>query len=293
MAIGDAKIRKKCHICLCLHKKKRHFFCKPKKRRIFAIGKSPTEEARTPLIVNQMEAFLLAAGLGTRLRPLTDTRPKALVEIDGTTLLELNIRHLTLAGASRIVVNVHHFADQVIDFIQSRTWDTEVLISDERQLLLDTGGGLRHAAPLFSGTEPILIHNVDILSHVPLQQMVQQHVDSMSIATLAVSERKTSRYLLFEGERLIGWENVGTGEQRWVDKPHDSYKRLAFSGIAVVEPQLLTLLPEDDHPYPIIPEYLRIANHHAISSLQHDADQWIDVGKLDTIPLAAQFLPLD
>lgn len=241
-----------------------------------------------------MEALLLSAGLGTRLRPLTNDRPKALVEVDGTTLLELNLRHLIQVGAKRIVVNVHHFADQIVDFIGQRKWEAEILISDERELLLDTGGGLKRAEHLFSGNEPILIHNVDILSHIPLQRLVAQHTGSMSVATLAVSHRKTSRYLLFDDEnQLVGWENTSAGEQKWVSTPKERYNQLAFSGIAVVSPEIFKMLPSAEQPYPIIPEYLRIANDHTISCLQHDPTQWIDVGKLDTLPIAAKFLPLD
>lgn len=240
-----------------------------------------------------MEALILAAGLGTRLRPLTNNRPKALVEIDGHTLLEINLLRLIQAGATRIVVNVHHFADQITDFIASHHWDTEVLISDEREQLLDTGGALKHATSLFSGHDSIMVHNVDILSSINLRDIINQHSHSMSFATLVVSQRNTSRQLLFDSyDKLAGWCNNTTGEHLWVEHPIENTKSLAFSGITVIQPSLLELLPDDATPYPIIPEYLRIAKNHTISYFEHTANNWMDVGKPETLSAAASFLNL-
>lgn len=237
-----------------------------------------------------MQAFIPSAGLGTRLRPLTNDRPKALVEIDGATLLEINILRAIEAGAMRVVVNVHHFADKVKSFIESRDWESEVLVSDERSLLMDTGGGLKFAEKLFLPEEPILIHNVDVLTHLNLREIVSYHVDSKSIATLCVSERNTSRYLLADGERnLVGWTNEKTGEILWSREVRNQYSKFAFSGIAVIDPALLSLLPEADKPFPIIPEYLRIANNHTVKLNVHEAKDWLDVGKPETLPLASVF----
>lgn len=242
---------------------------------------------------NTMEVFLLAAGLGTRLRPLTNDRPKALVEVEGRSLLEINIDNLIRQGATRIVVNVHHFADKIITFLNSRTWDAEILISDERELLLDTGGGLKKAEPLFSGTQPILIHNVDILSRLDLSAITQSLMQSQALATLAVSDRSTSRKLLFDPDgKLIGWHNLNSGEYLWADAQHSSYKELAFSGIAVVKPQLLTMLPPANAPYPIIPAYLEIAQQHRIDCYPHDPKHWLDVGKPETLKIAHEYLPI-
>ena len=236
-----------------------------------------------------MEVFLLAAGLGTRLRPLTNNRPKALVEVNGHSLLELNINNLISQGATRIVINIHHFGEQIIDFINNRKWDTEIIISDERNLLLDTGGGLKHAMDLFSKKNPILIHNVDILSYIDLKDLMLQHSHSKSIATLAVSNRTTSRYLLFNNQnQLIGWHNAKTGEYRWSNQPTNTYISHAFSGIAVIEPELLQLLPEEK-PYPIIPEYLKIAKNHIINCIEHNPADWLDVGKPETLKQAEQW----
>ena len=229
-----------------------------------------------------MEGFILAAGLGTRLRPLTDTRPKALVEVGGHTLLELAIRRLEAAGIRHIVVNVHHFAPQVIDFIESlKDKESKSLracridISDESDLLLDTGGGLKKAAHLFSGSDNILVHNVDILSRVDLQDVERQHREQGNDATLCVSRRTTKRLLQFDADgRLLRRADEG----------------MAFSGISVVSPRLLTLLPEADHPYPIIDEYIRLSPQAAIRCYEHPKEGWLDVGKPDSLEKARQWL---
>ena len=237
-----------------------------------------------------MEGFILAAGLGTRLKPLTDHRPKALVEVNGVTLLELAINKLQQSGVHRIVVNVHHFGQQVIDFLDSRTWEAEVVVSDERQLLMDTGGALKQAAPLFSGTEPIVVHNVDILSNLNLTAVLESHRAQKALATLCVSRRTTGRQLLFTPEgKLCGWRNRQMGDELWTDVPHPDATELAFSGISIVEPQLLDLLPPANHPYPVIPCYLEIAKTHIINAFEHPAEHWLDVGKPETLAQAEQW----
>lgn len=240
-----------------------------------------------------MEALLLAAGLGTRLQPLTNDRPKALVEVEGHTLLEYAIRNLTKHGVTHIVVNVHHFAEKVCDFLSAHTWEVPISISHEEDLLLDTGGGLKKAASFFSGNEPILIHNVDIISSINLSEILEKHKQTHTIATLAVSERSTSRQLLFDdNQQLIGWHNNTSNTYLWANTKESSkhFKELAFSGIAVIEPELTDLLPESDHPYPIIPEYLKIAGKHPIDCYIHPADNWLDVGKPETLQQASTFI---
>lgn len=237
-----------------------------------------------------MQAFILAAGLGTRLKPLTDNCPKALVEVQGIPLLKIAINNLANQGASRIVVNVHHFADMVSTFINNNRWDVPVIISDERNLLLDTGGGLKNAAQYFNPGEPILIHNVDILSHVNIQELLSYNIDSMSLVTLVVSQRNTSRYLLFnQDSQLIGWKNKASGETKWVNGEINNYQELAFDGIAVVRPEILDLLPPADRPYSIIPSYLEIAKHHRINSFILPKEDWLDVGKPETLNIAQQW----
>ncbi len=222
-----------------------------------------------------MEGFILAAGLGTRLRPLTDDRPKALVEVGGKTLLQHAIEKLQASGISHIVVNVHHFADNVVSFLRSRQWQCTIDISDESSLLLDTGGGLKHAAPLFSGCENVLVHNVDILSDIDLRDVEAAHRRDGNLVTLCVSQRPTKRLLEFDADGLL----VGRAEEG-----------LAFSGVSVVSPALFPLLPEDDHPYPVIDEYIRLSRNHRIGSYQHSPDRWLDVGKPETLEQARQWI---
>ena len=246
-----------------------------------------------------MEGFVLAAGLGTRLRPLTDDRPKALVEVGGRTLLDRCIHRLADAGVRRVVVNVHHFGDMVIDYLGEREWPCEVAVSDERSLLLDTGGALRHAAPLFSGQEPVLVHNVDVLSRIDLAAAVAAHEANGDLATLCVSRRDTKRLLSFSPDgRLIGRYNseLRTPNSALRGMPRELVERtplseltLAFSGISVVSPALFPLLPEDDHPYPIIDEYIRLTATHRIGCFVHEADDWLDVGKPETLEQAQRW----
>ena len=244
-----------------------------------------------------MEGFILAAGLGTRLRPLTNDKPKALVEVNGVTLLERTIRRMEAAGINHIVINVHHFAEKVIDFVESLK-DKEsksqkvckIDISDERDLLLDTGGGLKKAAALFSGRENVLVHNVDILSDIDLQEVERQHREQGNLVTLCVSQRETKRMLEFNNNGLLLGRAVTS--HLWLHKVADLSSpltsHLAFSGISVVSPELFALLPKADHPYPIIDEYIRLSQEgHRIGSFVHSPDHWLDVGKPETLTLAA------
>lgn len=221
-----------------------------------------------------MEGFILAAGLGTRLRPLTNDRPKALVEVGGKTLLQHTIEKLQAFGINHIVVNVHHFADNVVSFLRSRQWRCTIDISDESSLLLDTGGGLKHAAPLFSGQENVLVHNVDILSDIDLRDVEATHRRNGNLVTLCVSQRPTKRLLEFDADGLL----VGRAEEG-----------LAFSGVSVVSPTLFPLLPAADHPYPVIDEYIRLSRSHRIGCYRHSPDRWLDVGKPETLEQARQW----
>lgn len=238
-----------------------------------------------------MEAIILAAGLGTRLRPLTDSIPKALVEVNETTLLEINIKNLINQGVTHIVVNVHHFADKVMGFLASHSWQVPISVSDESDCLLDTGGAISKAAPLFRTRGPYVIHNVDILSSVSLPEMVSQFEKSQAVATLAVSQRQSSRQLLFDAQsRLVGWHNKTTGEYRWSDIPCLPANELAFSGIAVIGQQMLQILSLRSGAFPIIPAYLEAANNHVINAYEHNPKDWLDVGKPETLALADSFL---
>lgn len=239
-----------------------------------------------------MKTMIFAAGMGTRLRPLTDVRPKALVEVAGRPLLDHTLRRLVAAGASEAVVNVHHFADQVIDYLAANDYGIPVRVSDERERLLDTGGGIRHAAPLFSADDsPVLIHNVDILHNADLGAFYARYM--AEDAALLVSERATSRYLLFDADdRLVGWTNAQTGEVRtpYADLDLSAVKRYAFSGIHLFSPRLFPLLQDFPERFPIMDFYLSVCDRVAIKAAPVPGLRLLDVGKQDTLAAAEDFL---
>ncbi|WP_321375445.1 nucleotidyltransferase family protein [uncultured Draconibacterium sp.] len=227
-----------------------------------------------------MQAMIFAAGLGTRLKDETADKPKALVEVGGKPLLQRAIEKLSAEGVTRIVVNVHHFAPQVVDFIKSKNWDVPVLISDESDKLLETGGGLKFAAHLFSPDEPILIYNVDILSDINLQDVFVQHTKSNAIATLVVRQRETQRYFKFDSEHnLVGWINKKTGESK-ISRPENFQEatEMAFSGIHIVEPEIFDFMPDEDR-FSIVQVYLELAKTKNIKGYFDNSELWMDVGK--------------
>ena len=228
-------------------------------------------------------AMVFAAGLGTRLYPLTKDRPKALVEIHGKTLLEQVIHRIIDSGIRHIVVNVHHFSDLMKEFLAFHPFDADIRISDETDFLLDTGGGLKFAKPLFDNAGHILLHNVDILSDINLNKLIERHLTTDAMATLAVRERVTSRYLIFERTtmRLCGWENVKTGEKRIVT-PYTDGIALGFSGIHVVRRDILDHIPSGEK-LSMTPLYLDLAAQHPIYGYLHQEDQWMDVGKYEDV----------
>ncbi len=226
------------------------------------------------------KAMILAAGLGTRLRPITNTMPKALVKIGGRTLLEGAIRHLSDYGVKEIVINVHHFADQVIQYLnQNRNFGLNIIISDERDQLLDTGGGLTKVSWFFTGGKPFFVRNVDIVSDLDLHNMMEQHLKSRALATLAVRNRKTSRYFLFDlDHRLCGWTNLKTGENILSIESKMNLEMLAFSGIQVLSPEIFTLITEEGK-FSLTSLYLRLAKDHFIKGFRDRGSIWRDVGK--------------
>ncbi|MBQ9230397.1 MAG: nucleotidyltransferase family protein [Prevotella sp.] len=238
------------------------------------------------------QAMIFAAGLGTRLKPLTDTMPKALVPVGGQPLLYHVVMRLKDAGFERIVVNVHHFADQIIDYLHANgNFGLDIRISDERERLLETGGGIKKAMPLFDAESPILIHNVDILSNLDLKSL------PMDAPLLVVSERQTKRYLLFDDDmRLQGWTNIETGELKGpVANSHQpsaisQLKRLAFSGIHVFHPSLAPLLDDWQERFPIMDFYLSACATHLIKGYEAPDLCLLDVGKLDTLDQAEKFI---
>ena len=226
------------------------------------------------------KAMILAAGLGTRLRPITDSIPKALVTIDGQTLLEGAIRHLADYGVTEIIINIHHFADQILQFLgHNHNFGLDITISDERNKLLDTGGGLNNVSRFFAGGKPFFVRNVDIVSDLDLHNMMEQHLKSHALATLAVRNRKTSRYFLFDPDhRLCGWTNLKTGENILSIESKMNLEMLAFSGIQVLSPEIFTLITEEGK-FSLTSLYLRLAKDHFIKGFQDRGSIWRDVGK--------------
>lgn len=241
-----------------------------------------------------MKCMILAAGIGSRLRPLTDRMPKALVPVCGKPLIAWQLEELMAAGFNDIVVNVHHFADQLEAYLQAHApAGCHIALSDERAALLNTGGALRHAAPLLadSDTGSVLVHNVDILSNVNLLQL-SACADSAG-ATLLVSHRKTNRYLLFDDSmRLVGWTNLESGEVR---SPYDHLNvvachRFAFSGIHMVGTELLQLMQSWPESFSIIDFYLAICRERSIVGHVQPSLRLLDVGKQDTLKEAEAFV---
>ena len=260
-----------------------------------------------------MQSMIFAAGLGTRLKPLTDRIPKALVRVGGKPLIEYVLKNLVAAGSKRIVVNVHHFANQIIEYLQQNDFGVDIRVSDETEMLLDTGGGIKNAAPFFNTSEPVLIHNVDILSNVDLRALynyaceaeIEQKVD----AILLVSLRKTKRYLIFNKDmRLVGWTNVDTGEVKspyetlhelTFTQPYDNnnvtneqygYTLFAFSGIHIIGNKVFEAMNECSAKFPIMDFYLQYAKDlHFVGKVKNNL-KLMDVGKLDTLAEADAFV---
>lgn len=229
--------------------------------------------------------MIFAAGLGTRLRPLTENRPKALLEVDGKALLEITIRRLKHFGIREVVVNIHHFGELILGFLERHQhFGIDISISDERRLLLDTGGGLKKASAHFQDA-PFLVHNVDILSSIDLQELYEAHLASGALATLAVRGRPSSRHLLFDEQgRLAGWRHNRTGEQR-ISRPAQEYTPLAFSGIYVLSPRIFQFMPGQD-VFSIIDVFLEAAKRETLLAFRHDESLWLDVGKAEALEKA-------
>jgi NDP-sugar pyrophosphorylase family protein len=244
-----------------------------------------------------MKAMVLAAGLGTRLRPLTNNRPKALVEIDGRTLLEITLARLGEFGIREVVINAHHFADKLAEYLKTHDdFGMRITISRE-EILLDTGGGLKKASHFFlddsqsaKAGEPILVHNVDVLSTIDLADMVKFHAANQALATLAVQRRKTSRYLLFDEHRQLCGRRIGEmATAEMVRKTH-RLSPLAFAGIHVISPRLFPMLTEEG-AFSIINAYLRLAGAgEKIVAFRADEAYWRDLGRPEELERAANDL---
>ena len=237
-----------------------------------------------------MKALIFAAGLGTRLRPLTDRMPKALVPVAGVPLLQRVLLKLKDAGFGDITINIHHLGQQIIDFLHAhQDFGLDIHISDERNLLLDTGGGILNARPFLDGDEPFLVHNADLLTDADLGALVDTHRRSGAEATLLVSQRTTSRYLLFDDDlRLHGWTNKKTGEVRPAGLT-GTYRELAFAGIHLLSPAVFRLMDDplwQGRPFSIIDFYLHVCPQVRISGCPVQATHWFDTGTPETLARA-------
>jgi N-acetyl-alpha-D-muramate 1-phosphate uridylyltransferase len=229
-------------------------------------------------------AMILAAGLGTRLGSITQEKPKALVEVLGEPLLKRVILKLKRAGFTKIVINVHHFAEEIISYVtHNEFFGLEILFSDETAELLNTGGGILKAMPLFGKAESVLIHNVDVITNIDLRAFANAFEESGAAASLAVRTRESSRNLIFDGNfQLAGWRNQKSNEEKWVQSPIAKYHTFAFSGIHLLKPGFFDFYPVERCS--IIDLYLQLANQHKVTGFLHDEGYWFDLGKADQLP---------
>lgn len=242
-----------------------------------------------------MKAMIFAAGLGTRLRPFTDSKPKALVPVAGRPMLERVILKLKDAGFGDITVNIHHFGEQIIDFLRANdNFGTCIHISDERGELLDTGGGIRKARPFLEGNEPFLIHNADILTDLDLNAFYHHHLQSGADATLLTNHRKTSRFLVMDaGNRLCGWTNLSTGEvlPPELSYPGEPYHLQAFGCVHVLSPSIFKYMKGERRTgkFSIIPFYVDICREVRIQGYPVDSENWFDIGRPETLAKAEEY----
>lgn len=237
-----------------------------------------------------MKAIIFAAGLGTRLKPLTDNCPKALVLLNGKPLLWHSINLLKKYGIDDITINVHHFASEIIKYLSDNEFGVKINISDETDFLLDTGGGLLKARNLLDGKEPFIACNVDIISSVDIGKLIEYHVENQAIATLVVKNRLTSRYFMFDDSmKLTGWVNTTTGEEIISNEDFYNSQMFAFSGIQVISPDIFDLI-EEKGKFSITSLYLRLAEKYTINGWVDDSEFWLDLGKPGQIEIAEKYL---
>jgi NDP-sugar pyrophosphorylase family protein len=239
-----------------------------------------------------MKAMILAAGLGTRLKPFTDNHPKALAPVNGKTLLQRNIEYLQQYGFDDLIINVHHFTEQITDIIlQNNAWGSKITISDESDMVLETGGGLLKAAHFFKETNlPFLLMNVDILTDLDLHNMLKFHQQHQALATLAIRRRETSRYLLFdEKNRMVGWKNIKTNETKQI-RDCSSPALFAFSGIHIIEPNFFKFITLTGK-FSMIDAYLELAKTNDIIGFDHSESKMMDVGTTASLIAAEKIFP--
>lgn len=235
--------------------------------------------------------MIFAAGLGTRFKPWTDKHPKALAIVNGKSLLQRNVEYLQQYGIKDVIVNVHHFADQIIDVIdKSNGWGSNIIISDETDEVLETGGGLLKAKGLFKPGERFITCNADFLTDLDINKLIEFHEQKKSLITFAVTNRKTSRYLLFDEDyRLCGWRNVNTGQDR-ISISKNNYIEKAYSCVVVFEYDIFKLIPFSGK-FSVIDVYLALAANYPIYGYDHSGDRLVDVGKPESIAIAESLFP--
>ena len=226
-----------------------------------------------------MKAMILAAGLGTRLRPVTSTIPKAMVEVKGIPILEIIIRRMIHFGFDEVAINVHYHADKIIDFLNSKNnFDITIHISDESNEILDTGGGIKNAAPFLEGSEPFMVHNVDVLSDIDLRAFYEFHKHHNPIASLAVKDKNSSRSLLFDNSwELSGWKNSLTGVSRIIKNDQYDLRSIGFCGLHVINPEIFSIMKEKGI-FSIITTYMNLASEYKILGYPVENNLWIDIG---------------
>lgn len=236
-----------------------------------------------------MKAMLLAAGFGTRLKPFTNTQPKALAVVNGKTLLQRNIEYLQGFDIYKVIVNVHHFAEQIISAIeQNKGWGSEITISDETDAILETGGGLKRAGWYFKDEDDFVLMNCDVLTDLSLNEMISFHKKNKPLATLATTNRESSRYFLFNDENILcGWKNVKTGEEKIIRKEKNLNQK-AFSGLHIINKGIFDLMNQKEIKFSMVDAYLSLCNRHEILSFDHSSTKFIDVGKPESIAMAEQ-----
>lgn len=230
--------------------------------------------------------MIFSAGLGTRFKPWTDTHPKALALVNGKPLLQHNIEYLQKYGITDVVVNVHHFADQIIEAVQkNKGWGSDVLISDERNEVLETGGGLLKAKDLLQNAEPFITLNADFLTDLNIDDLITFHKNKKALISFGITSRKTSRYFLFDEEkRLCGWRNTNTGEEK-IAVAKENLKEMAYSCVVVFQPEIFELIPQRGK-FSLVETYLTLAAHHPIYGYNHSGDKLVDVGKPESVAIA-------
>ena len=235
---------------------------------------------------DNLKAIIFSAGLGTRFKPWTDSHPKALALVNGKSLLQRNIEYLQQYGVKDVVVNVHHFPEQIIEAIKKNNgWRSNIVISDETDELLETGGGLMKAKQFLDGDKPFISLNVDILTNLNLNKLMAFHQQHKPLVTFGVTNRKSSRVLLFdEDSRLCGWKNLQTGETKIaIDKPN--LKEMAYSCVVIYEPEIFSLIKQEGK-FSIMDSYLDLAAGHVILGYDHSGDKLVDVGKPESVAIA-------